>query len=121
VISSSAPHSDMSAERVGQNQALFRDVNERLKDLNKRLERLEPIGSFLCECGDVHCTEQVEMTAAEYAELRDHPLRFAVAPGHVFAEYEGIVFANDRYTVVEKYGAAAEASLEAPFGPPAEG
>jgi hypothetical protein len=25
---------------------------------------------FMCECGDVHCTTWVEMSRAEYAELR---------------------------------------------------
>jgi hypothetical protein len=108
-------------DRVGQNQSLFRDVNERLKELNRRLERLEPMGSFLCECGDVNCIEEVELTLSEYAELRDSPLRFAVAPGHVFPDYERIVFANDRYTVVEKTGAAAEAALASPFHPVGEG
>jgi hypothetical protein len=120
VISSDASQSDASAERVGHNQALFREVNERLKELNRRLERLEPMGSFLCECGDASCTEQVEMAATEYTEIRDHPLRFAVAPGHVFPEYERVVFANDRYTVVEKYGAAAVAASES-FGSPTDG
>jgi hypothetical protein len=110
VISSEAAHSDASGERVGRNQALFREVNERLKELNRRLDRLEPMGSFLCECGDVGCTEQVELTVAEYAELRVYPHRFAVAPGHVFGAYEHVVFANDRYTVVEKDGVAAEAA-----------
>jgi hypothetical protein len=119
VISSNAPL-DMSAERVGKNQALFRDVNERLKELNKRLERLEPMGSFVCECADVSCMEQVELTRAEYADLRNYRLRFVVAPGHVFGAYEHVVFANDRYTIVEKEGTAAEAATDAFFGPTAE-
>ena len=120
MISSEAAHSDASGERVGRNQALFREVNERLKELNRRLERLEPIGSFLCECGDASCSEQIELTASEYAELRDYPLRFAVAPGHVFGAYEHVVFANDRYTIVEKYGIAAQAANNS-FRPIPEG
>jgi hypothetical protein len=115
VISSDAARFDASATRVGQTQALFREVNERLKVLNRRLERLEPMGSFLCECGDVTCTEPIELSVAEYAELRDYPLRFAVAPGHVFPAYEDVVFANERFTIVEKHGRASEAALHAPF------
>jgi hypothetical protein len=103
------------------NQALFREVNDRLRELNGRFERFEPMGSFLCECGDIDCTDEIELTLAEYADIRLHALRFAVAAGHVFPAYERIVFANDRYTIVEKEGAAAEAALESPFRPAAGG
>ena len=103
---------DLTAERVGRNQSLFREINERLTELNRRLERLEHLGTFLCECGDSTCAEQIVLSREEYAELRLHPLRFAVAAGHVFSAFERVVYANDRYTVVEKEGRAAKVADE---------
>jgi len=91
--------------RAARNQGLFREVNERLEALNEGFEAIALDPTFLCECAQVECVEQITMTLAEYEALRKIPNRFAVKAGHVFPEVERIVEQRPRYVVVEKVGA----------------
>lgn len=59
---------------------------------------------FLCECSDLACTDDVELTRTEYATVRRGTLRFAVVTGHEDGE-ERVLDEFDRYTVVEKTAA----------------
>ena len=99
------------AERATQNQALFREVNERLQELATAFRDVAQTARFACECADVTCIEQMSLTVDEYEELRSHPNRFAVLPGHVVADVERVVSENDRYMVVEKLGKGAEIAV----------
>ena len=54
----------------------------------------------------------MELTLGEYEELRSHPHRFAVRPGHVLETVEHVVDAHDGYVVVEKFGRAAAYAAE---------
>jgi hypothetical protein len=88
-------------ERVVDNEALFRRINEELSQWSKKqqAEELE----YYCECGNATCFERVCLTRAEYEALRAHPARFAVVPGHVIREVEHVVEKHGhRYEVVEK-------------------
>ncbi len=85
-------------ERVGRNEALFREVNERIKEL----AAVEGDFDFLCECGDERCTVPIAMTVDEYEAVRADPRRFAVVPGHDTADVERVVERNERFAVVEK-------------------
>jgi hypothetical protein len=99
--------------RAARNQVLYREVNEKVADLNKAFDYLLSLsGSWVCECADERCTEQMELTLAEYEELRQHPNRFAVLPGHVLEDVERIVEEHPGYVVVEKFGAAATSAVE---------
>jgi len=100
--------SDLS-ERAGRNQVLFREINERIRDIGdvERVPAAE-LWDFLCECADEACTEIVPLTVAEYEEIRRTPTRFPVKPGHIVAEVETVVERHERYLVVEKHGEAAE-------------
>jgi len=100
--------------RAAENQALFRQVNERIEELNQAFEDFTPFGSWACECADTACRKRIDMTIAEYEALRAHPNRFAVAPGedHVWPEAEHVVERTERYWVVAKDGAAAERAIE---------
>ena len=40
--------------------------------------------------------------------IRSSPVRFPIARGHDFPEFENIVDENERYSVVQKKGVAAE-------------
>jgi hypothetical protein len=95
-------------ERAAKNQSLFRDVNERVADLNEAFGSIRPIGEFVCECADQTCVEQIGLTIDEYEALRERAERFAVAPSdeHVFPHVENVVEKSDRYWVVEKFGEA---------------
>jgi hypothetical protein len=96
-------------ERAAQNQALFREVNDRVKSLNATLLSVLPRGDWICECADTACFERIEMSIEEYVALRRDPHRFAVAPeaSHVVQEAEQIVEYHDGYWVVEKVGVSA--------------
>jgi hypothetical protein len=61
----------------------------------------------VCECFDDECTEPMELTLAEYEQLRAQPNRFAVLPGHVDPNVERVIEEHERYVVVAKCGAGA--------------
>ena len=81
--------------RIGLNEALFRELNERLKELNETFAPITRTMTLVCECGDAACTERISMTPEEYEQLRADPATFAVIRGHAAAGVE----------VVEKRGA----------------
>ena len=88
-------------ERVARNEALFREVNEQIKQVNED-EPAAAATSFICECGDPECTGPVSLSLVEYEEVRDDPTHFAVLPGHVVPEVEVVIARNDRFAVVRK-------------------
>jgi hypothetical protein len=101
---------DVSArdERVAENEARFREANERLRArfevAANDVERLP----FLCECGHARCTRVVFLTPGEYRHVRQHPARFAVLPGHQILDTEVVTERGDGYEVVEKVGRSRE-------------
>jgi hypothetical protein len=99
------------AARGARSQSLFRDVNERVKEINRAFSSVLPLGDWICECADASCTpERIFVSPAAYEAVRADPARFAVAPSdpHVFSEIEDVVGRNERYWVVEKKGQGAE-------------
>jgi hypothetical protein len=94
----------------GRTQALFRDVNERVREINDAFSGLVPLGEWICECADQSCAERIALTPEEYEAVRSKPTWFAVAPGdvHVVDAIEEVVAKYDRYWIVEKEGMAAE-------------
>jgi|SRR5690348_7877329 hypothetical protein len=89
-------------ERIGLNEAVFREVNERIEALAETFElKGEPL-DLVCECGDATCVERVSMTHAEYEELRSDPQQFAVHPGHEIPDVESVVARKKGYDVVAK-------------------
>ena len=96
-------------ERVGLNEAVFREVNERIEDLAERFNLQDRPLDLICECGDANCMERISMTHAEYEQLRSDPRQFAVYPGHVYGDIEDLVDRRSGYDVVRKReGEAAE-------------
>jgi hypothetical protein len=84
--------------RVGKNEALFREVNERIREITTYDGGVE----FLCECGDPECTQPIVMSLAEYESVRSRATRFVIVPGHEVADVERVVERTDRFAVVEK-------------------
>jgi hypothetical protein len=107
-----------SAARVAKNESLFREVNERILELEERFGEREPgenLIGFVCECSRSQCASRIELTVEEYRGVRSHSVRFVVVPGHVDPDHERIVADTDRFVVVEKFGlAGALAEDEAP-------
>jgi hypothetical protein len=87
-----------SLERLAHNQALFRDVNERVEELAGPSERIR----FVCECSHVGCEATVELGRAKYEAVRSDPTHFVVASGHNLPEIEVVVASHDGYVVVQK-------------------
>jgi len=94
------------AERQGRNESLFREVNERIAELNQTFD-IEGRSEFLCECSREECKEPVSISIEEYEEVRGTSTRFFVLPGHEDETIERVVARTDRYVVVDKVGAAA--------------
>jgi hypothetical protein len=88
-------------ERVAADQERFRRANN---ELEARYVELLAIGSvpFICECADGRCTRVVSLTLDEYAEVRSHPNRFFVVPGHRLSPQERVVEDRTRYAIAEK-------------------
>lgn len=93
------------AVRAAKNESLFRDVNERILELEQGFGVAEQIG-FVCECSRLGCTTAVQATVDEYRRAHDEPTHFLIAHGHIDPDYERIVLQTERFTVVEKLGLA---------------
>lgn len=100
---------DRSGERVGRNDAIFRQANERINDAAEARDMTEEI-PFLCECAEESCTEIVPLSHEEYEYIRRDATDFLNAPGHEVAagRYGEVVERHDRYVIVRKLGVAAE-------------
>src|SRR3954471_15263738 len=66
------------SDRRTLSRELLRDVNERVASLASRDEE---ILSFLCECADDFCVDQVVLQLVRYEEIRDSG-GYVLAPGH---------------------------------------
>jgi hypothetical protein len=89
-------------ERIGRNEDLFRKVNDQIEGVNEAFGTITGTMSIVCECGELDCVEQIDLTLDEYRELRSDPLRFAVKPGHEISDVEQIVARREGYFVVRK-------------------
>jgi hypothetical protein len=104
-----------TGERVGKNEALFREVNERIREVSAGIVAFDDAAAlaFVCECSEAGCSEPVEVTLAEYESVRSQPRHFLVAPGHVWhPRTERAVRESETYAVVEKTGDAGEVASD---------
>jgi hypothetical protein len=98
-------------KRLALNEALFRDVNERIREISDTFGQKDATYDFLCECSDPMCAERVVLTPAEYEHVRADSTRFVVAKGHAMPEIESVVQQAKDHVVVEKEGAAADIAV----------
>ena len=94
-------------ERIARNEVLFREINERLKEMQETFNVLTDRSEFVCECGNVECTERIEMSLPEYEHLRGDPTTFAVVPGHQAEDVEDVVETTPAHLIVRKRGGEA--------------
>ena len=113
-----------SERRLAENEAVFRNQNEKLKaniEETNRLadednqpeykiptDQLDSTLSFYCECADEKCNQRVEITLNEYNEIHHSKKRFVILPGHEVSSIEKLVQTENRYYVVEKFEAPPE-------------
>jgi hypothetical protein len=98
---------DEREKRMAENEALFREVNERVSTLSDRLGPDVPY-EYLCECANADCTFRIALSSAEYEAIRADSKQFWVLPMHFTPEVERLVAENDRFWVVRKTGDAGE-------------
>jgi hypothetical protein len=102
------------ADRAAHNEEIFRDINDKI-DEGAEQHRVTSALPFHCECGQLSCTETIELMPAEYDQVAANPLRFIVKPGHQIDAVERVIAQNPTYLVVEKVGEArAEIMREHP-------
>jgi 5-bromo-4-chloroindolyl phosphate hydrolysis protein len=94
--------------RAARNEALFRSVNEKLRELNEAFSDVSETYAIACECADVSCVETLHVGTQEYLAVREHPRRFVVLRDHVIEDVERVVATTDGYAVVEKTAAVSE-------------
>ena len=106
--------SEERVRRVGVNEALYRQVNERIEDVNDAFGVVTGDLAVFCECGDLECTDQIVLDRAAYERVRSSPVHFVVRPGHDDPEAEHPVERYEAYWVIEKdAGTPADVAREA--------
>ena len=95
--------------RKARNQALFREVNERIAELAARFDVASGPQAFVCECSHLGCTASLELPAAAYSRLRDDPTTFLLLNGHEDLDHETVIERTHGYLLVRnKPGVAAQ-------------
>jgi hypothetical protein len=91
------------ARRIGENEALFRAVNEQVEELQRGMAAVsDDQMHIVCECGELDCVERIVVPVGKYEQVRSDPARFLVVPGHVKPDVESVVEAADAFEVVRK-------------------
>jgi len=107
--------------RQARNEALFREVNERIAELGEQAQAWSPDGvvEFMCECGEEGgCGARVSVPLDTYERVRQQDDRFVVRPGHETPEIERAVEWADNYVVVDKIPEVESLVEDDPRGAP---
>jgi hypothetical protein len=103
-------------ERQARNEALFREVNERIAELGESSAGTIEVH---CECGmEGGCGERLQITIRVYDQVRSQDDRFVVVPGHETPDLEYAVDWTDDYVIVDKVAAAEWIVEDDPRGAP---
>jgi hypothetical protein len=105
---------DGERERRAKNEALFREVNERIEELSRRAgldDEDSLLPGFVCECSQETCTELLEATYQQYEAVREHARRFLVLPGHEDLEVDRVIERHKDSLVVEKRDEVSEIAV----------
>jgi hypothetical protein len=90
-------------ERLVRNETLFRQVNERLRELGETFSVVADTADFICECSNERCIEHISLTPDEYERVRSEPTHFVVVRGHEVLTIERVAYELGRgLTVVDK-------------------
>jgi hypothetical protein len=94
-------------DKLALNQAIFREVNERIRELASEAGGVSRTLDLVCECSDRRCTDSIRVTVDDYERVRSFPARFLIYPRHDVAQIEQLVGGGRGYEIVEKLGHAA--------------
>lgn len=89
--------------RKAANEAVFRNVNERIQRLQHSfaLAEKEPL-QMICECDRLDCMNRITVEVEVYEAVRSHPDRFLVSDGHEDLSVEEVLSVRPGYTIVRK-------------------
>jgi hypothetical protein len=91
--------------KLAQNEAVAREVNQRVDEVAASWYDEGEALEFVCECSYDDCTARVHLSAEEFARVRESPLTFVLVRDHVVPEIERVLAAAGDAVVVEKLGA----------------
>jgi hypothetical protein len=92
-----------SARRLrseARNRELFREVNERIREVSDAFGDGEG-AEFRCECGGIDCTALIALRLADYLRVRSWDSRFLLFPGHEDEPLERVVERHEGWLVVQ--------------------
>jgi hypothetical protein len=94
---------DHAQRRKAANEAVFREVNERIESLQHQfaLTAREPL-RIVCECDRLDCTMRVSVAVEVYERVRADPACFLVVPGHEDDDVEAVVDSVGEALIVRK-------------------
>jgi hypothetical protein len=88
-------------ERIAQNEAMFREANQRAHAWDERhLDR--EIELYFCECAKPGCREKVSLRDADYERVRSDPRLFVVVSGHELPDVETVIERHEGWSIIEK-------------------
>src|SRR5262249_11145884 len=93
---------DERRERIARNEVPFRDLNERIEQVNAFLDPEADDASFVCECGRADCMERVRIARSDYERVRAQPAQFLVVAGHEEPDVEEVVERLDGWAIIRK-------------------
>jgi 23S rRNA A1618 N6-methylase RlmF len=88
-------------ERIIENEKLFREVNERVAQIQGNYSGPDP--EWVCECGDETCFEKISVSLEDYLQVRSNEAWFMIRPGHEKPDVERVVHEYNGVVVVEKF------------------
>ncbi len=105
----SRDHSAVDEAKRAQNQLVFRQTNEQIRDVVDDLEPGLPEVPVVCECSDPRCRRLLGVPMDVYGWVRESPTRFLHALDHRDdGTSSKVVQVFDGFVVLEKQGTAAK-------------
>jgi hypothetical protein len=103
-------------EKLARNQALFREINERIMSLSTAFAAAHGVQlDLICECSDESCTNPIRVAIDDYQRVRASAIRFLIYPRHDIPRLEQVVDRGNGYEIVEKFGDAARVVADDPL------
>lgn len=108
--------------RIAENNARFRDANERIAEAAVEHGLLDRPVPFVCECSDESCAQLLRLLLDDYRRVRSNSRWFLHAPGHEPTVPGVVNLVNEYadYLIVEKIGMAGEVASELAEGHPSD-